>query len=115
MIDVQAAPRHVLVTGATGCLGRSAVAMLLERGVKVSATGRNLEVGALLAAAGAEFIALDLVSGRPLQMERLLDGIDDIWHCAGLSAHASCHVGRRRALHGNGRESHRQGTGIDGL
>ena len=37
--------RRILVTGATGGLGRNAVRTLLAQGVEVRATGRNAAVG----------------------------------------------------------------------
>ncbi|MET3132699.1 nucleoside-diphosphate-sugar epimerase [Oxalobacteraceae bacterium GrIS 1.11] len=78
--------KSVLVTGATGGLGRNAVRILQERGVAVRATGRNAQVGAELARQGARFVALDLALATPAQLAALLDGVDAVWHCAALSA-----------------------------
>lgn len=75
-----------LVTGATGGLGKNAVYGLLDRGVRVRATGRNRHVGALLRVAGADFVPLDLAHAQPHALTALLDGIDVIWHCAALTA-----------------------------
>lgn len=80
-----AAPR-ILVTGATGGLGRNAVRLLLARGVAVRACGRNAGVGAELARQGAHFVALDLALAPPAQLAALLDGVDAVWHCAALSS-----------------------------
>ena len=44
---------HALVTGATGGIGMSLVRVLLARGQKVVASGRDAEAGARLAAMGA--------------------------------------------------------------
>ncbi|OQS48830.1 NAD-dependent epimerase/dehydratase family protein [Chromobacterium violaceum] len=77
---------RVLVTGATGGLGRNAVAHLLDRGCAVRATGRNLAAGRELAAAGAEFVTLDLAAADESELADLMDGVDAVWHCAALSA-----------------------------
>lgn len=78
--------KRVLVTGATGGLGRNAVPALLARGVAVRATGRNAAVGQALAALGAEFVALDLRRATPAQWAQLVRDVDAVWHCAALSA-----------------------------
>ena len=77
---------RVLVTGATGGLGRSAVDALLAQGTDVVATGRNTAVGSVLAGQGAQFIALDLALASPADLQRLLAGADVVWHCAALSS-----------------------------
>lgn len=77
---------RVLVTGATGGLGRNAVAYLLGRGCAVRATGRNRQAGVELADQGAEFIPLDLAAADEGQLAGLLEGVDAVWHCAALSA-----------------------------
>lgn len=78
--------KRVLVTGATGGLGRNAVHALLEHGIEVRATGRNTNIGKELAAAGADFVALDLAMASSAQIAHLLRGVDTIWHCAALSS-----------------------------
>lgn len=78
--------KSVLVTGATGGLGRNAVDSLLLHGVHVHATGRNPTVGALLQAQGAQFTALDLATAPDAELHRLVQGVDTVWHCAALSA-----------------------------
>ena len=71
----------VLVTGATGGLGTVVVRRLLADGRTVVATGRDKAVGAVLAGAGARFLAADLVhDALPLA------GIDTVIHLAALSA-----------------------------
>lgn len=76
----------VLVTGATGGLGRNAVEYLLRRGLKVRATGRNEGIGAALQRAGADFHAEDLARRKFTQLEKLVHGVDAVWHCAALSS-----------------------------
>jgi nucleoside-diphosphate-sugar epimerase len=78
--------KRVLVTGATGGLGRNAVEALLAQGVAVRATGRNSIIGAQLNARGANFIAADLVTASAGQLAQLLQGVDVVWHCAALSS-----------------------------
>jgi len=78
--------KKVLVTGATGGLGRNAVEYLLEKGVQVVATGRDQQRGAQLEAAGAKFVRADLSHRGPGVLESLVDGVDAVWHCAALSS-----------------------------
>jgi nucleoside-diphosphate-sugar epimerase len=78
--------KTVLVTGATGGLGRNAVEALLERGIAVRATGRNIQVGTRLSEAGADFRAADLSRLTAAEADELLKGVDTVWHCAALSA-----------------------------
>lgn len=78
--------KRVLVTGATSGLGRNAVEYLLKTGIPVRATGRNAAVGAELAAAGAQFVALDLATAGAPELLELVSGCDTVWHCAALSS-----------------------------
>jgi nucleoside-diphosphate-sugar epimerase len=78
--------KRVLVTGATGGLGRNAVDALLEKGVEVRASGRNTEVGKRLSAQGAQFVPLDLGACSSSDATRLVAGVDTVWHCAALSS-----------------------------
>lgn len=73
----------VLVTGATGGLGRVLVPALLARGVPVVATGRNSGIGATLTAAGACFLPADLVHD---DLAALTDGVETVFHLAALSS-----------------------------
>jgi nucleoside-diphosphate-sugar epimerase len=77
----------ILVTGATGGLGRNAVEFLQSRGVDVLATGRNRAIGEVLRAQGVEFVECDL-SGSPEVLISLFKerGVDVVWHCAALSS-----------------------------
>ncbi|MDR2207754.1 MAG: NAD-dependent epimerase/dehydratase family protein [Azoarcus sp.] len=77
---------NTLITGATSGLGRNAVAQLAMMGRAVRATGRDLRVGEALRAQGIEFIPADLTMAQDEVLERLLDGIDTVWHCAALSS-----------------------------
>jgi nucleoside-diphosphate-sugar epimerase len=56
--------KRVLLTGATGVVGRLAIPMLLERGYAVTAVGRTVEKRARLAALGADALALDLFDAK---------------------------------------------------
>jgi len=78
--------KRILVTGATGGLGRNAVQALLQKGVQVRASGRNADTGKTLAAAGAEFVALDLAAATLVQLDDLVRDVDAVWHCAALSS-----------------------------
>ena len=74
---------RVLVTGATGGLGRILTTALLDQGRKVVAVGRNAAVGAALERQSAHFVAADLIRADP---EPLLAGIDSVFHLAALSS-----------------------------
>lgn len=73
----------VLVTGATGGLGRVLVQSLLADGRTVIATGRRADPGAELERAGARFIAADLVHD---DLAPLCDGVQSVFHLAALSS-----------------------------
>ncbi|EJM73288.1 MULTISPECIES: NAD-dependent epimerase/dehydratase family protein [unclassified Pseudomonas] len=72
----------VLVTGATGFVGRHLVAALLARGCAVRAVARNAETAASLPWINAvEFIKAD-IHGADLDIGALTDGIDALAHLA---------------------------------
>lgn len=75
--------RRCLVTGATGGLGRVLVPRLLAAGWAVTATGRNREAGAALAAQGARFVPCDLAHDP---LGPVLAGVDAVHHLAALSS-----------------------------
>jgi len=75
---------NVLVTGATGGLGRNLCPMLLDHGYRVSGIGRSTEIGAVLQKSGTEFIPCDIRTTDLSQ--RLPKGVDVVIHCAALSA-----------------------------
>jgi nucleoside-diphosphate-sugar epimerase len=72
---------RVLVTGATGGLGRVLVPALVARGAEVWATGRNRDIGAALA--GCRFLPADLAED---DLAPLLRGVDAVFHLAALSS-----------------------------
>lgn len=74
--------RPVLITGATGGLGRVLATTLHRLGRPVVASGRNREVGALLEAEGHRFIPADLASD---DLAPLVRGIGTVFHLAALS------------------------------
>lgn len=73
---------HVLVTGATGFVGRHLVAALLERGCTVRAVARTLETARGMPWFDAvEFVAADIHAAQ-LDVPRLTSGIDALVHLA---------------------------------
>jgi nucleoside-diphosphate-sugar epimerase len=78
--------KRVLVTGATGGLGRNAVDALLAQGIEVIATGRNIHIGAKLQAQGTQFLTCDLANSKPQKISELVASVDTVWHCAALSS-----------------------------
>lgn len=79
----------VLVTGATGFVGRHLVKALLDRGCQVRAVARNLEGARSMPwFEQVEFVAAD-VHAPDLDVARLTDGIDAMAHLAwpGLPAY----------------------------
>lgn len=73
----------VLVTGATGGLGRVLVAALLAEGRAVIATGRQVATGAVLTEQGARFIPADLAQD---DLAPLCRGVASVFHLAALSS-----------------------------
>ncbi|MEO4013763.1 MULTISPECIES: NAD-dependent epimerase/dehydratase family protein [Pseudomonas] len=72
----------VLVTGATGFVGRHLVAALLARGCEVRAVARNAETAAQLPWINAvEFVAAD-IHAADLDLAALTDGVDALAHLA---------------------------------
>lgn len=78
------APRHALVTGATGGLGLTLVPTLLAAGYRVRATGRSAAALDRLAAMGAEPRAADLTD--PHALPALCAGVNVVFHAAALSS-----------------------------
>lgn len=77
-----------LVTGATSGLGANAVRLLAAGQRKVRATGRNRRAGEALQEEGIDFVPLELASASTStsDIDRLLDDVDVVWHCAALSS-----------------------------
>lgn len=72
----------VLVTGATGFVGRHLVEALLDRGYQVRAIARNVETAkAMLWIGRVEFIAVDIHS-ETLDIAALVQGVDVLAHLA---------------------------------
>jgi len=77
--------RCILITGATGGLGKALVREVLARGHTVRATGRSKGEGKALRELGAEFIPADLERSNH-DLAPLLKGCDSVIHAAALSA-----------------------------
>lgn len=72
----------VLVTGATGFVGRHLISALLAKGFKVRAVSRNIEAAhAMPWFDEVEFVAAD-IHAPDLDVENLADGMDAIAHLA---------------------------------
>src|SRR3954469_6550169 len=70
----------ILVTGATGVIGRRVVPLLMQRGHEVSAAGRSLERLTPLAREGAKPVTLDLFD--TVAVGRAVAGCDAIINLA---------------------------------
>jgi nucleoside-diphosphate-sugar epimerase len=77
---------RILVTGATGGLGRNAVEYLHAHGIEIQATGRKVTTGQFFSNLCIPFTAIDLAHATDEELSRLLDGVDVVWHCAALSS-----------------------------
>lgn len=73
----------IIVSGATGFLGKRLVQVLAERGHTVIGLGRNKAVGEELEKIGAFFSAIDL--SQTLELEKIIAGADQVIHCAAMS------------------------------
>ena len=76
------APHNVLVTGATGCLGRHLVEALVESGATVRALARASSDIAHLERLGVEVQRGSLVAVADL--ERAVRGVDTVFHAGGM-------------------------------
>lgn len=74
----------ILVTGATGCLGRNLVRRLCGNGHNVRATGRDLDIGEHLTRMKATFCPAKLEN--LFEVTELCESIDWVIHCAALSS-----------------------------
>lgn len=75
---------RVLVTGATGFLGRHTARRLAGMGWEVYAQGRNADVGRQLEQEGSVFLPGDLRDFE--RAKELCRGMDVVFHCAALSS-----------------------------
>ena len=73
----------MLVTGATGFLGRRTALRLHAAGAEVTAVGRNATIGAELGRAGLHFVAVDLADAEA--MGAACAGQARVIHCGALS------------------------------
>ena len=80
----------VLVTGATGFLGRHLVAYLVERGEEVRALVRPSTDASVLAAHGVDVVRGELFGGAELR--RAAGGCRAVFHVAGLVSHERRHA-----------------------
>ena len=74
---------RILVTGATGFLGKYLVKQLLSDGYEVRALGRNEEIGKSLYEQGAEFCKGDFTDEK--QCDQYFQGVDYVIHAGALS------------------------------
>ena len=74
----------ILVTGATGFIGRRACELLQTKGLQVTATGRDKAKAQYLAKLGIEFIPVELSSAK--EVSSLSGHYDALVHCGGLSS-----------------------------
>ena len=74
----------VLVTGATGFLGKQTAKRLKADGVEVTGLGRNLAQGKMLEKMGIRFFQADL--SEPEALATAFRGQDSVIHCAALSS-----------------------------
>jgi nucleoside-diphosphate-sugar epimerase len=75
--------RRVLVTGATGGLGRILVPALAQAGCDVVATGRQAGIGRGLESPGVRFICAELATDA---LAPMTEGVDTVFHLAARSA-----------------------------
>lgn len=76
--------KRVLVTGATGFLGRATAVRLHRLGWEVTGLGRDESVGRQLTGQGIPFVQVDLRNRR--EIEDVCEGRDYVIHCAALSS-----------------------------
>jgi len=84
-------PSHVLVTGATGFVGAHIVDLLLERGVKVTGTGRSQSKADQMKARRAEYgdlfsVAITGDLTAPDVFDDVVKDVDVVIHVASVSS-----------------------------
>lgn len=77
---------QIVITGATGGLGRNAVDFACQNGLEVVAIGRNVKALAELAQPGVTPYRADLTQVSADDLLTTLRGAHAVWHCAALSA-----------------------------
>lgn len=82
-VDRTVSAPHVLVTGATGFVGRHLVAELLARGCRVRAVARDAQRAQVMPWFDqVQFVAADLRQATPEQVAVWVEGIDALAHLA---------------------------------
>jgi nucleoside-diphosphate-sugar epimerase len=71
---------RIIITGATGFIGRNLAERFNEDGIEVVATGRNESVGKMLKRGKIEFVAADIKNKT--QLEKAFSPADIVVHCA---------------------------------
>lgn len=83
--DRQEKPKmKLIITGATGFVGRNLAETFQARGLEVIATGRSMQVGAELREQGITFIPAHIED--PVQVENVFSPADCVIHCAAKTA-----------------------------
>lgn len=86
---------HLLITGATGGLGREACELALTWGYQVTAVGRNTDILTVLAKQGCDVLAMDLRQLINVEVDKSMNAnklmtrlnkINVVWHCAARSS-----------------------------
>lgn len=75
--------KDVLVTGATGFIGRSVAEELLKKGARVRAMARNISKARGLESAGAAVIIGDMTD--PSSLKKAVQGCQAVFHFAGVT------------------------------
>lgn len=91
---------NVLVTGATGFIGRGVVLRLLARGMQVRALARSRERASVLANQGVEIVWGDITDRDAL--EPALAGVDVVYHLAGKLLTPGVPTAEYRRIHVDG-------------
>jgi nucleoside-diphosphate-sugar epimerase len=74
----------MIITGATGFVGRNLAETFQAKGLEVIATGRSMDVGAELVERGISFIPAHIED--PVQVEKVFSPADCVIHCAAKTA-----------------------------
>lgn len=77
---------RLLITGATGGLGRNATEYARQKGARLTLTGRNKAVLDAMQSDTTTTVACDLTQASSESIATLVHGHDAVWHCAALSS-----------------------------